>query len=233
MRSEPPRCTTCREPTVSACGPATRARTPRTDFEDPDLLGHAYVGAYIVGEPDRALVVQGPEGVAGYCLAAADTRAFEAWCETSWWPILRQRYPVADGDSADAEMIGLFHAPPRASDAVVDAYPAHLHIDLLASARGAGLGRRLVERQLADLRRVGSPGVHLDVATDQRQRHRVLPAPRVRRRRAARVVDDHGPAARLSRPTTSRTWRLGGLGRHARRRARARSSPSGPRRPCR
>ena len=134
-------------------------------FEDPDLLGHAYVGPYLVGEPERALVVQGPEGIAGYCLAAADTRAFEAWCEASWWPVLRQRYPVADGDSADAEIISLFHAPPRASDAVVDAYPAHLHIDLLASARGAGLGRRLVERQLADLRREGSPGVHLDVAT--------------------------------------------------------------------
>lgn len=134
-------------------------------FEDPDLLGHAYVGPYIVGEPDRALVVQGPEGVAGYCLAAADTRAFEAWCAASWWPVLRQRYPVAEGDSVDAEIIRLFHAPPRASDAVVEAYPAHLHIDLLASARGRGLGRRLVERQLADLQRAGSPGVHLDVAT--------------------------------------------------------------------
>ncbi len=135
-------------------------------FRDPDLLGHAFVGAYIIGGPDRALIVQGPEGVAGYCLAAADTRAFEAWCETSWWPALRQRYPVPGDHPVDAEIIRMFHTPPRASDAVVEAYPAHLHIDLLAAARGEGLGRQLVERQLADLRRIGSPGVHLDVASE-------------------------------------------------------------------
>ena len=143
-------------------------------FRNPDLLGHAYVGPYLVGQPDLALVVADSEGVAGYCLVASDTRAFEAWAETAWWPALRAQYPLpgdASADagsdtSADAEIIRLFHTPPRAPDAVVDEYPAHLHIDLLARARGHGHGRTLVERQLASLRRQGVHGVHLDVATE-------------------------------------------------------------------
>lgn len=135
-------------------------------FRNADLLGHAYVGLYLVGQPDLALVVADPEGVAGYCLAASDTRAFEAWAETAWWPDLRVQYPVLDDASADAGIIRLFHAPPLASDAVVDEYPAHLHIDLLARARGHGHGRELIERQLGSLRRQSARGVHLDVAAD-------------------------------------------------------------------
>ena len=39
-------------------------------------------------------------------------------------------------------------------------YPAHLHIDLLAVAQGHGLGRVLLERLLAEVRKV-APAVHL------------------------------------------------------------------------
>jgi ribosomal protein S18 acetylase RimI-like enzyme len=135
-------------------------------YRNPDLLGHLYVGPYVVGQPDLALVVADAEGVAGYCLAAADTRAFEAWTEERWWPILREQYPLTDGDSRDDEAIRLFHAPPRTRDTLVAEHPAHLHVDLLARVRGQGLGRRLVERCLATLRERGLPGVHLDVAAD-------------------------------------------------------------------
>lgn len=43
----------------------------------------------------------------------------------------------------------------------VQEYPAHLHIDLLPSARGRGLGRRLIERVTDALRKRGVPDVHL------------------------------------------------------------------------
>jgi len=42
--------------------------------------------------------------------------------------------------------------------------PSHLHIDLLPSAQGRGLGRALMQRLLETLRRDGSDGVHLGVA---------------------------------------------------------------------
>lgn len=133
-------------------------------FRNPDLLGHVFVGPYVVGQPDLALAVVDRDGVAGYCLAARDTRAFEAWAEAEWWAPLREQYPMVHDASPDAEIVGLLHTPPRAPDAVVREYPAHVHIDLLPRARGLGHGRDLIERQLASLRRTGVRGVHLDVA---------------------------------------------------------------------
>jgi ribosomal protein S18 acetylase RimI-like enzyme len=147
-------------------GDAGKDATPLA--RDPDLLGHVYVGPYIVGEPGLALVVADDSGIAGYCLAASDTRSFETWARTEWWPVLRSHHPLppADETSFDATLIRLFHEPPIAIQEVVDRYPSHLHIDLLSRVRGAGFGRALVEKQLDLLRGRGSAGVHLDVAAE-------------------------------------------------------------------
>jgi ribosomal protein S18 acetylase RimI-like enzyme len=133
---------------------------------DPDLLGQIYVGPYIVGEPDLALVVADEFGIAGYCLAASNTRAWEAWARTEWWPVLRSHHPLppADETSFDATLIRELHDPPSTIDEVVERYPSHLHIDLLERVRGAGFGRLLVAQQIDLLRDRGSSGVHLDVA---------------------------------------------------------------------
>ena len=48
--------------------------------------------------------------------------------------------------------------------AELDDYPAHLHIDLLPEAQGAGWGRALMEGLQDALRAGGSPGVHLGVS---------------------------------------------------------------------
>lgn len=135
-------------------------------FRNPDLLGHAYVGPYLVSQPRLSYVVVDDVGVGGYVLAAEDTRAFEAWAEESWWPLLRSQYPLGDGETADDEAIRLLHAPQVAPDEIVAAYPAHLHIDLLPRMQGLGLGRALIKTLLEALRGVGSPGVHLGVSAD-------------------------------------------------------------------
>lgn len=135
-------------------------------YRNPELLGHVYVGPYIVGERDLALVVVDEDGVAGYLLGAVDTRAFEAWTESEWWPPLRERYPRRADGSPEAELIDLLHAPPTAPDTIVQAFPAHLHLDLLERVRGRGYGRMLIEWLLARLRDRGMPGVYLDVAAE-------------------------------------------------------------------
>jgi ribosomal protein S18 acetylase RimI-like enzyme len=135
-------------------------------YRNPDLLGHVFVGPYIVGQPTLASVVTDGLGVAGYCLAAEDTRIFQSWAEEHWWPILRRQYPPNEGTTRDDELIRLIHRPPQSPDGVVTAYPAHLHIDLLERARGQGLGRELIERLLAALRERDSPGIHLEVGAD-------------------------------------------------------------------
>jgi ribosomal protein S18 acetylase RimI-like enzyme len=135
-----------------------------TQFRDPDLLGHVYVGPYIVGEPDLALVAADEDGVAGYCLAARDTRAFAEWAEREWWPPLRARYPTRTDRTPDAEIVDLLHDPPVVDAAILDHYPAHLHLDLLERARGRGIARQLVERQLEQLSGLGLQACHLVVA---------------------------------------------------------------------
>ena len=140
-------------------------RDATQSFRNPELLGHVFVGPYMVGQPDLAAVVADDDGVAGYGLAAADTRAFEQWAEAHWWPTLREHYPRRTDGSPEAELIELIHAPPLAADDLLDDYPSHLHVDLLERVRGQGNGRRLIERVLAQLREGGSSGVHLDVAS--------------------------------------------------------------------
>jgi len=133
-------------------------------FRNPELLGHVFVGPYLVGRPDLASIVADDDGIAGYGLAAADTRAFEQWTETTWWPTLRADYPPRTDGSPEAELIASIHAPRLAADALLAEYPSHLHLDLVRRVRGQGYGRRLIERVLAQLRAGGSSGVHLDVA---------------------------------------------------------------------
>ena len=134
--------------------------------QDPDLLGHVYVGPYLAQGRGTQLVPVDEHGSAGYLLSADDTLAFEAWAEREWWPPLRRRYPIRGDGSRDDELIRLIHAPERAPEDVVREFPAHLHIDLQERARGVGLGRMLVEQLLTDLRARRVAGVHLDVAAE-------------------------------------------------------------------
>ncbi|MCB7136229.1 GNAT family N-acetyltransferase [Cellulosimicrobium marinum] len=134
-------------------------------YADPRLLGEVYLGAYLALEPGLAFVLDADGLPAGYVLGARDTAAFEDACEREWWPPLRERYPrgAFPAGSRDAALVEQIHAPHRAPAAVVDAYPAHLHVDLLPEAQGGGNGRRLLETLFDALRADGVPGVHLGV----------------------------------------------------------------------
>jgi len=130
---------------------------------DPDLLGHVYVGPYLARGAGTQLVVVDAVGVCGYLLSTDDTDAHHAWAEAHWWPALRARYADPEAEPSDAWLVRQIHLPPRPPAEVVARYPAHLHVDLLARARGAGLGRVLIERLLGELQGRGVRGVHLGV----------------------------------------------------------------------
>lgn len=131
---------------------------------DPDLLGMVWAAPYLHAPGAVALVVEDEEGVAGYCVAAADTTAFEDWLQAEWLPPLRVAHPSGSGDTPDdAALVRRLHAWPRADPALVAGYPAHLHVDLLARLQGRAWGRRLVEAVLAELASRGVGGLHLVV----------------------------------------------------------------------
>ncbi len=136
--------------------------------DDPDALGRIFVGPYLAYEPELSLMLEDPEGVCGYAFGALDSRAFYARYEAEWRPQLCAQFPQPQGDPAQwtrAQTVhSWYHRPDYFCPQPYEAYPSHLHIDLLERARGRGWGRRMMEQVMDELRERGSPGAHLGVS---------------------------------------------------------------------
>jgi ribosomal protein S18 acetylase RimI-like enzyme len=136
--------------------------------DDPEALGRIFVGPYLAFEPQLSLVVEDDGGVCGYALAALDSRAFYARYDREWRPRLCEQFPLPAGDPATwtrAQTVhSWYHQPDYFCPEPYEDYPSHMHIDLLERARGQGLGRRMMEQLMGELRRRGSPGAHLNVS---------------------------------------------------------------------
>jgi ribosomal protein S18 acetylase RimI-like enzyme len=136
--------------------------------EDPDALGRIYVGPYLAFEPGLAVVLEDDDGICGYALGAFDSRAFYARVEAEWRPALCARFPEPTSDPSTWTRVqqahSAYHHPDYFCPEPYEAYPSHLHIDLLPRAQGRGYGRRMLEAVMARLRERGSPGAHLGVS---------------------------------------------------------------------
>ena len=135
------------------------------DFDDPKALGHIYVGPYLKLEPQLAFVLEDPQGVCGYALGALDSKTFYDAYLNQWLPEIRQRHPEPTGGPAQwtrtQKVYSDYYHPVIFMPEPYNQYPSHLHIDLLPHARGRGLGREMMNVQLAELTAKDSPGVHL------------------------------------------------------------------------
>jgi len=134
-------------------------------YRDPALMGHLFAAPYAVAEPDLCFILTAGGTPSGYILGTRDTRAFARWCASEWFPALYARYPLpaADDDSPDAHAVrSIYRGQPGHSE-IADAYPAHLHIDILPVGQRQGMGRRMMATFLDRLRALGVPGVHLGV----------------------------------------------------------------------
>jgi ribosomal protein S18 acetylase RimI-like enzyme len=136
--------------------------------DDPDILGLVYAVPYQVFAPGSAFLLEDAAGPCGYVLGVADTRAFQTWLDTVWYPPLRARLRNPGPDEAgwhgsDWVRWRVFAAllPPPVD---LTRYPAHGHIDLLPRAQGRGLGAALMDRLTRALAQAGSPGMFLEVA---------------------------------------------------------------------
>jgi ribosomal protein S18 acetylase RimI-like enzyme len=135
--------------------------------DDPDLLGHVWAGPYLAFPEAVTRVLHDGRGVAGYCLAVPDTRAFERWVAQVWLPPLQARHPRGSGSTpADAALVERLYGPTSADAGLLGSHPAHLHVDLLPRLQGQGWGRRVVETVLDALGTAGATGVHLGVDED-------------------------------------------------------------------
>ncbi len=137
-------------------------------YPDPRLLADIWLLPYLRFECRWCRVAEDDDGLAGYVVAAADTLEFARRTEAEWWPALRRRHALPDPDDErpQAQLTRRLHAGVLTDLPFLDAYPAHLHIDLLPRAQHQGLGTRLMKELLQALREAGVAGVHLGVAAD-------------------------------------------------------------------
>jgi GNAT superfamily N-acetyltransferase len=141
-------------------------------FRDPRLPGQVYAAPYAIFEPSLATVAQDADGVAGYIVAALDSRAFQHRLEQDWWPKLRSRYPEPPADLAgplsaqERRAIQNIHRPLETAPELAERFPSQLHINLLRRLQGRGIGRRLIQTLIAQLRARGSRGLHLGTGLD-------------------------------------------------------------------
>lgn len=134
-------------------------------YDDGRMMGHIYSAPYLVLDEGRCIVAERSGEVVGFAVGTPETRAFEKAQEAHWWPRLRGE--IADPDlsrtdfwSVDERRAHMIHHPKPIPADVVERYPGHLHLNLLKSAQGRGLGRRMAERMIASL---GTKGVHVGV----------------------------------------------------------------------
>lgn len=137
-------------------------------YADHSLMGAIYSAPYAVLSPGTAFVVEDRQGVAGYVVGALDTIAFEARLEADWWPALRARYaapsPAMQGRwTPDERRIAQIHQPRRTPAAVAQAFPSHVHINLLPRIQRQGAGTALLRRWADCMSSLGAVGAHAGV----------------------------------------------------------------------
>jgi len=136
-------------------------------YNEKEMLGEIYVGPYLSFQPDLSLTLI-KDGVAGYALAALDTRTFEDTLSKQWWPAILEKYQNRSPENFNEREKNLFdyiQNLPLRPKVIVDQYPSHLHIDLLETAQGRGIGKAMMHLLLETLREKGSKGVHLGMGS--------------------------------------------------------------------
>jgi len=133
-------------------------------YKDPDLTGLFYAAPYAVFEPELIFIVTLNNKPNGYILGTKNSKDFYNKCDSEWFPILRERFPMPkDYDTSfDAKIIRLIHKRSVVKEELID-YPAHLHIDLLPAVQGKGLGRKLINTFMKKLKTIKINALHLEV----------------------------------------------------------------------
>lgn len=139
-------------------------------YSDDTILPELFAVPYVEYAPELAFVVDEGGRALGYVIGVADTEAFVQWWLREWAPGFAARHPEPGPPSDPApqiseEMFLAAGAMPETwlPNPDLDAYPAHLHINLLPELQGQGFGRRLIERFRAALAARGVLTLHLGV----------------------------------------------------------------------
>ena len=131
------------------------------------LVGDIYAAPYLIHEPEFAYALEIDKKIVGYVLGALDTVKFESKLQEEYWPNVKNRYKNIAGEISNADKVLLKHIAEIGftEEDIVKKYPSHLHIDIVKSGQGKGLGKLMIKHMMEQLRTAGSTGVHLHVSS--------------------------------------------------------------------
>lgn len=133
-------------------------------YVSDELMPDIFCRPYVHFEPELAFVVDDGGRAAGYIIGSADTARFVTRYRAEWLPRFSKKYVHDNPPSTRDELIRhLGFTPERLLIPELEAYPAHLHIDLLPALRRRGHGRALMAELVLALRERGVPGIHLSM----------------------------------------------------------------------
>lgn len=135
-------------------------------FFDKNMLGAYYAAPYIVNSPKDCFVVVENGLVSGYILSAKDTNAFYSWMNNSWLPNIRETYKTGFVSKSEREkslLETIFTDCQSENASWIKDFPAHLHIDILDSLQGKGIGKQLMNTLFQHLKTENISGIHLGV----------------------------------------------------------------------
>jgi ribosomal protein S18 acetylase RimI-like enzyme len=139
-------------------------------MEDRNVFLDAFYSYYTDLEPEHAWVACAQDQVVGFLMGCADAHVHGKKFRRLILPrlignLLRGKYRF--GKRSFGYLAGLVGALLRGefTQADLEMYPAHLHINVDAAWRGHRLGQRLMETYLQQLRGLGVPGVYLETTS--------------------------------------------------------------------
>lgn len=141
-------------------------------FADREVFADVHSLYYTDVETGASFVIEEGGDVIGYLLGCLDSRRHAAWVKSYLEKLVLRRVLIrgvlirpGTAPLAWRFVFDWLRERPRFGDAG-EAYPAHLHINLLPSGRHRGLGKLLVRSYFDLLRDRGIEGVYLETTAE-------------------------------------------------------------------
>ncbi|XP_030046727.1 protein O-GlcNAcase isoform X4 [Microcaecilia unicolor] len=139
----------------------------------PDLIGDRFLGSFLTLSPEYFFVLEDEQGLCGYAAGAINVWTFLKKCETTWFPIMREKYPKSNalGNLFLKQAVMFFHTErPAFPESVLHHFPSLMQAVSFSRAMDVSAGRSLTICLLSALKANGSQGVFCEVSpTDKQQ----------------------------------------------------------------
>lgn len=121
-------------------------------------------------EPESAWVAAAGMDVIGFLTGCRDTRRQQRLLRGRLipdllWSVVRGRYRLGPKTWQYAGRLALGILRDELLHVDLEAYPAHLHVNVAREWRGIGMGKQLLTASLDQFRHAGIPGVHLETSS--------------------------------------------------------------------